>query len=129
MEFITDIVTFVNNILWSYVLIATLIACGLWFTFKTKFVQFRMIGHMFKLLLETGTDKIKGNKKLNNEKKERKISLLFLVIQRIKPLLFPLLSPQLPQLQELQPSSLLPSLLLLRLLSFLPPKHLQLLLS
>lgn len=74
MEFITDIVTFVNNILWSYVLIATLIACGLWFTFKTKFVQFRMIGHMFKLLLETGTDKIKGNKKLNNEKKERKIS-------------------------------------------------------
>jgi len=74
MEFITDIVTFVNNILWSYVLIATLIACGLWFTFKTKFVQFRMIGHMFKLLLETGTDKIKGNKKLNNENKERKIS-------------------------------------------------------
>lgn len=74
MEFITDIVTFVNNILWSYVLIATLIACGLWFTFKTKFVQFKMIGHMFKLLLETGTDKIKGNKKLNNENKERKIS-------------------------------------------------------
>ena len=74
MEFITDIVTFVNNILWSYVLIATLIACGLWFTLKTKFVQFRMIGHMFKLLLETGTDKIKGNKKLNNENKERKIS-------------------------------------------------------
>lgn len=74
MEFITDIVTFVNNILWSYVLIATLIACGLWFTFKTKFVQFRMIWHMFKLLLETGTDKIKRNKKLNNENKERKIS-------------------------------------------------------
>lgn len=74
MEFITDIVTFVNNILWSYVLIATLIACGLWFTFKTKFVQFRMIGHMFKLLLETGADKVKGNKHLNNENKERKIS-------------------------------------------------------
>ncbi|MBR5856803.1 MAG: alanine:cation symporter family protein [Bacteroidales bacterium] len=77
MDLLTNVVTSINNLLWSYVLIATLIACGLWFTFKTKFVQFGMIGHMFKLLLETGTDKVKGNKQLNNsskEKKERKIS-------------------------------------------------------
>ena len=81
METITNIVTLLNNVLWSYILIATLIACGLWFTFRTRFVQFRMIGHMFKLLLETGADKVKGNNSLNNNDidhnssvKERRIS-------------------------------------------------------
>ena len=81
MEAITNIVTSINNLLWSYILIATLIACGLWFTYKTRFVQFRMFRHMFQLLLETGTDKVKGNKSLKdddvvsfNGKKQRKIS-------------------------------------------------------
>ena len=69
MELITNIVSSINNILWSYVLIATLIACGLWFTYKTRFVQFRMIKHMFKLLVETGGDKIKSTNKLTNERK------------------------------------------------------------
>ncbi len=71
MEAITNFVTSVNNILWSYILIATLIACGVWFTCKTGFVQFRMIRHMFKLLVETSGDKIKS---ANNLSKERKIS-------------------------------------------------------
>ena len=71
MEMITGIVTSVNNVLWSYILIATLIACGLWFTYKTKFVQFGMIRHMFKLLIETSGDKIKSS---NNLRRERKIS-------------------------------------------------------
>ena len=81
MDFITSVVSSINNILWSYILIATLIGCGLWFTFKTGFVQFGMIRHMFKLLVESGTDKVKSNKGLNNKeinqsqgKKERKIS-------------------------------------------------------
>jgi AGCS family alanine or glycine:cation symporter len=39
-----------NDILWSYVLIAMLIVLGLYFTFRTKFVQFRMIGEMIRLL-------------------------------------------------------------------------------
>lgn len=81
MDFITAVVSSINNILWSYILIATLIGCGLWFTFKTGFVQFRMIRHMFKLLVETGADKVKSNNSLNNQenrlnqgRKERKIS-------------------------------------------------------
>lgn len=81
MDFITTVVSSINNILWSYILIATLIGCGLWFTFKTGFVQFGMIRHMFKLLVETGSDKVKSNNSLNNKnnktgqvKKERKIS-------------------------------------------------------
>lgn len=43
----------INDILWSYILIAMLIGCALWFTFKTKFVQFRMIGEMITALRES----------------------------------------------------------------------------
>jgi len=43
-------ITGVNDILWSYIIIGALIACALWFTFKTKGVQFRMIGEMVRLL-------------------------------------------------------------------------------
>lgn len=42
-----------NDWLWSFVIIPLLAGCALWFTFKTKGVQFRMIGHMVKLLFES----------------------------------------------------------------------------
>ncbi|MCR5076523.1 MAG: alanine:cation symporter family protein [Prevotella sp.] len=48
----TSIVTF-NDFLWSYVLVAALISCALWFTWKTHFVQFRMVGEMIRLLGES----------------------------------------------------------------------------
>ena len=38
--------------LWTYILIGVLIVCGLWFTWKCRFVQFRMVPEMFRLLLE-----------------------------------------------------------------------------
>ncbi|AHM58051.1 sodium/glutamine symporter GlnT (plasmid) [Peptoclostridium acidaminophilum DSM 3953] len=50
-----------NNILWSYILIVMLIVLGLYFTVKSRFVQFRMIVEMVRLLGE-GAAKI-GNKK------------------------------------------------------------------
>lgn len=40
----------INDVLWTYILIAMLLGCALWFTLKTKFVQFRMIGEMVRLL-------------------------------------------------------------------------------
>ena len=43
----------INNIFWGYFLIAALIACALWFTIRTKGVQFTMIGEMFRLLGES----------------------------------------------------------------------------
>lgn len=52
----------INDILWSYILIAMLLGCALWFTWKTKFIQFRMIGEMFRLLKDS-TDAGTGNKK------------------------------------------------------------------
>ena len=47
----------INDFIWSYLLIALLIVCGLWFTWKTRFIQFRMIGEMFRLLFDSGSAK------------------------------------------------------------------------
>lgn len=51
------IVTTGNNLLWSYILIGLLIALGIFFTIRTKFVQFRLFGEMFKLIVEKPDDK------------------------------------------------------------------------
>ncbi len=50
-----DIITQISDAIWGYVLIAYLIACGVWFTWKTKGVQFRMLGEMFRLLTDAAT--------------------------------------------------------------------------
>ncbi len=52
MEFLERIIAFSNDILWSYVLVVMLIALGLWFSFKTGFVQLRMFREMIRLLKE-----------------------------------------------------------------------------
>ena len=44
------IITEVNDFLWTYILIAVLVGCGLWFTWRTRFVQFRMLKEMIRLL-------------------------------------------------------------------------------
>ncbi len=48
-----ELLTQINGILWGYILIAALIVCGLWFTWRTKGVQFRMVGEMFRLLTDS----------------------------------------------------------------------------
>jgi alanine or glycine:cation symporter, AGCS family len=42
-----------NDILWSYILVFLLIILGVYFTVKSRFVQFRLFPHMFKLLTES----------------------------------------------------------------------------
>lgn len=64
MSVLQTLVGLINDLLWSKILIALLIALGLYFTFRTKFVQFRLFGEMVRLLGEgaaaSGTDKKKG---------------------------------------------------------------------
>lgn len=62
MEFLNEKILLINDFIWTYVLIAMLILLGLYFTFKTKFVQFVNIKEMFKLLGEgtSSKDKSKG---------------------------------------------------------------------
>lgn len=62
MDFITELINQANYILWTYILVAMLLGCALWFSIKTKFVQFRMIGEMVRLLGDS-TAKIDGHEK------------------------------------------------------------------
>lgn len=52
----------ISDLLWTYILLVALLGCGLWFTLRTRFVQFRMIGEMFRLLCES-TSKNEQEKK------------------------------------------------------------------
>ena len=65
-------ITLINEAIWGYVLIATLVICGLWFTWKTKGVQFRMVGEMIRLLTDSATSGI--NKLSDSNKKHKHIS-------------------------------------------------------
>ena len=62
MELFTQIIDDTNYILWTYILIAMLLGCAVWFSIKTKFVQFRMLGEMIRLLGDS-TAKINGHEK------------------------------------------------------------------
>ena len=60
MGFIESFVNGANTLLWSYVLIVLLVGSGLYFTFRTKFVQFGMVKEMFRLMGEGPTGDKKG---------------------------------------------------------------------
>lgn len=62
MGIFENIISTTNNLLWSYILIIMLISLGLYFSFKTKFVQIRYFKEMFKLLGEGASDSVKGKK-------------------------------------------------------------------
>lgn len=70
---INDLITSVNDVIWGDCLIYVLIVCGLWFTWRTRFMQFRMIGEMFRLLTDAAVDTA-GTKKQEEDKTKKNIS-------------------------------------------------------
>lgn len=60
MDFIHGIVSSVNNVLWSYVLIVVLVGLGLWFTASTHCVQLRMLPEMVRVLTTGSSTKPKS---------------------------------------------------------------------
>lgn len=50
----------INDLLWTYILIIMLLGCAIWFTIRTRFVQFHMLKEMIRLLGES-TSKSQGN--------------------------------------------------------------------
>ena len=52
MNWLNDIVSVLNDYLWSYILIVMLVGLGLWFTVRTRAVQIRCLGEMFRLVVE-----------------------------------------------------------------------------
>lgn len=55
MEYLTRWMAVGCDALWTYVLIVVLVACGLYFTLRTRGVQFRLFGHAIRLLGEGTT--------------------------------------------------------------------------
>ena len=51
-----QLISSVNNALYSYILIIVLVAGGLYFTFRTKFAQFRLFGEQIKAVTEKPQD-------------------------------------------------------------------------
>lgn len=66
MDILTNWISDANNILWSYILIIMLLGCAIWFSIRTRFVQFRMIGEMIKLLGESAGNTPKGEKHISS---------------------------------------------------------------
>ena len=67
MESLNTFIASINDVLWSYVLIVMLIGCALYFTFKTKFLQFRMLGEMVRLLGDsTSNNNQEGKKQISS---------------------------------------------------------------
>lgn len=66
MEWFGNILGEVNTILYSYVLIILLVGTGIFLTFKTKFIQFRLIKEMFKLITEAAPTDKSGKKGISS---------------------------------------------------------------
>ena len=62
MELTNQFIAIANDIIWTYLLVALLIGCGVWFTLRTRFVQFRMLAEMVRLLGDS-TASIDGKEK------------------------------------------------------------------
>ena len=57
MDFIAGIISSISGYLYGYILIALLIAAGLYFSFRTKFVQVRLLKESIKVIAEPKKDK------------------------------------------------------------------------
>ena len=66
-----ELITSVNDAVWGYVLIIALVGCGLWFTWRTHFVQFRMIGEMLRVLTDSAVDTVEEHVREMGPKQRR----------------------------------------------------------
>lgn len=52
MGALESLITGINDVLWTYLLIVLLIGAGLYFTVRSDFVQFRLFGEMFRVVAD-----------------------------------------------------------------------------
>ena len=57
METLQHLIDVANNLLWTYIMVAALIACAVYFTIRSRFVQFRMLGEMIRQLVNSNEHK------------------------------------------------------------------------
>jgi AGCS family alanine or glycine:cation symporter len=58
------IIDFLNGFLWTYVVIGGLLGAGLYFTLRIRFMQFRSLGEMFRVVMEKSKD-VEGMKSIS----------------------------------------------------------------
>ena len=66
METLQHLIAQVNDLLWTYILIAMLIGCALYFTWRTRFVQFRNLREMLRLLTEGAPKSRDGQRQVSS---------------------------------------------------------------
>lgn len=66
METLNEWISSANDVLWSYLLIIMLLGCAVWFSTKTRFVQFRLIGEMVRLLGDSAGKGKHGEKHISS---------------------------------------------------------------
>jgi alanine or glycine:cation symporter, AGCS family len=62
MEIFNNLISELNNYMWGYILIAVLVALGTYFTFKTRFVQFKYLPEMIRVLKDPATVSSEGKR-------------------------------------------------------------------
>ena len=66
MEILYQWIDGINDVLWSYLLIVLLLACAVWFTVRTRGVQFRMLGEMVRVLGESAGSGPRGERHVSS---------------------------------------------------------------
>lgn len=66
MELFNDWITRINDLLWGYLLIAALLCCAVWFTLRTRGVQFRMLREMIRVLGESPGSAPRGERHISS---------------------------------------------------------------
>ena len=69
---LNELITSINDAVWGYVLIFALVGCGIWFTWRTRFVQFRMVGEMIRLLTDSAVDTVEDQTRGKKDKEHSK---------------------------------------------------------
>ncbi len=55
-QFFDTLIANISDVMYSYLLIIMLLAVGIYFTFRTKFVQLRLLGESIKVVTEKKDD-------------------------------------------------------------------------
>ena len=61
-----EIVSAINDVIWSPVLVVLLVCAGLYFSIGTRFVQVRKIGEMVRILFPKGEEKKKSQEGISS---------------------------------------------------------------
>ena len=66
MEILQNIINAINDVLWTYILIAMLIGCAIYFTWRTRGVQFGNLREMLRLLTEGAPKSNDGKRQVSS---------------------------------------------------------------